>query len=76
MKAKDFALCLEDEIFKNFYLFNPALNGSRRFLWSYLEEAKFKYDEEKAQVSLEFFLQKGSYATTILEELLHTSNSD
>ncbi len=76
MKAKDFALCLEDEIFKNFYLFNPALNGSRRFLWSYLEEAKFKYDEEKAQVSLEFFLQKGSYATTILEELLHTSSND
>lgn len=71
MKNKDFALVLEDEIFTPYYVFNPSLNGSRRFLWSYLEEANLSYDEEKAQLCLEFFLQKGSYATTVLEEILH-----
>ena len=76
MQAKDFALSLENEIFKPFYLFNSSLNGSRRFLWSYLQDAKLSYDEQKAHLCLEFFLQKGSYATTILEELLHTSNNE
>ncbi len=62
---------LEDEIFSPFYEFMPKIQGSRRFMWSYLEDAKCTYDEKNAHFCLEFFLQKGSYATTFLEELLH-----
>ena len=62
---------LEAEIFSPFNEFIPQMQGSRRFMWSYLEKSKMDYDEKKAHLCLEFFLQKGSYATTILEELLH-----
>ncbi len=65
-----FALHLENEIFGEFLHFKPCLTGSRRYLWSFLENAKCRYDEEKAHFCVEFFLQKGSYATIILEELL------
>lgn len=68
--AEGFALRLENEIFGEFTYFAPQLQGSRRFAWSFLESAKCRYDEEKAHFCLEFFLQKGSYATIILEELL------
>lgn len=62
---------LENEIFNPFNEFKSKMQGSRRFMWSYLENAKINYDEKKAWLCLEFFLQKGCYATTILEELLH-----
>ncbi|EHO5244034.1 tRNA pseudouridine(13) synthase TruD, partial [Campylobacter lari] len=62
----------EDEIFSNFYEYKTKMQGSRRFLWSYMQDCKCFYDEEKAHFTLEFFLQKGSYATVILEEILHT----
>lgn len=65
-----FAKTLENEIFKDFYLYKERLNGSRRYLWSFVEQGKCEYDEEKAHFKLEFFLQKGSYATIILHELL------
>lgn len=70
--ASSFAKKLEDDIFLQSYEFKNKMQGSRRFLWSYLEDAKCFYDEEKAHFILEFFLQKGSYATTVLEEILHT----
>ncbi|HEA6928556.1 TPA: tRNA pseudouridine(13) synthase TruD [Campylobacter lari] len=62
---------LEDEIFSFAYEFKNKMQGSRRFMWSYLQDCKSYYDEEKAHFTLEFFLQKGSYATVILEEILH-----
>lgn len=65
-----FALRLENEIFSEFMLFAEKLQGSRRYLWSFLQNAKCRYDEEKAHFCVEFFLPKGSYATIILEELL------
>lgn len=65
----NFASKIENEIFKNFYKFAPLLNGTRRYLWGFLEDAKFRYDEQNAHFILEFFLQKGSYATVILNEL-------
>jgi len=60
----------EDESFKPFLEFKAKFTGSRRFAWSFLENLKFNYDEKKAHFCMEFFLQKGSYATVILEELL------
>ncbi len=68
-----FAKTLENEVFGEFLHFTPQLTGSRRYLWSFLENAKCRYDEEKAHFCVEFFLQKGSYATIILEELLQRS---
>ncbi|AJC84281.1 tRNA pseudouridine 13 synthase [Campylobacter peloridis LMG 23910] len=62
---------LEDDIFSSVYEFKNKMQGSRRFMWAYLEECKYNYDEEKAHFNLEFFLQKGSYATVVLEEILH-----
>ncbi|TQR34440.1 tRNA pseudouridine(13) synthase TruD [Campylobacter sp. MIT 99-7217] len=66
-----FARHLEDEIFGQFYELGTHIQGSRRYLWSFLEEARWRFDEEKAHFCCEFFLQKGSYATVVLEELLH-----
>ncbi|MCR6590808.1 tRNA pseudouridine(13) synthase TruD [Campylobacter insulaenigrae] len=64
---------IEDEIFSDFYDYKIKMQGSRRFLWSYMQDCKYYYDEEKAHCILEFFLQKGSYATIVLEEILHTN---
>lgn len=64
---------LENAVFAEFKDFVPQLQGSRRFLWSFLDKPTFRYDEEKAHFCLEFFLQKGSYATVILEELLQNN---
>lgn len=46
-------------------------NGSRRFGWIWLEELNYRYVRENAWLELEFFLPKGSYATTLIEELAH-----
>lgn len=72
-ESLNFVKELESEAFKELLEFKEQMQGTRRFMWSYMENAKFHYNEEKAHVVLEFFLQKGSYATTILEELLHTN---
>lgn len=71
-----FALRLENEIFGDFLPFAELLTGSRRFLWSFLQNAQCRYDEEKAHFCVEFFLQKGCYATIILEELLQEPLSE
>lgn len=65
------ALNLENEIFSQSFEFKDKMQGSRRFMWSYLNEVKYRYDEEKAHFCIKFFLQKGSYATVVLEEILH-----
>ncbi|PAF52715.1 tRNA pseudouridine(13) synthase TruD [Helicobacter sp. 13S00477-4] len=45
--------------------------GSRRFAWIWIENLQYKYIQENAWLELEFFLPKGSYATTLIEELAH-----
>ncbi len=65
------ALNLENEIFKDVLEFKSKMQGSRRFMWVYLQDLKWHYDEKKAHFFIEFFLQKGSYATVVLEEILH-----
>jgi tRNA pseudouridine13 synthase len=44
-------------------------NGDRRFAWIFVEDIKTKYIEEEAQLELEFYLPRGSYATVLLSEL-------
>lgn len=43
--------------------------GSRRYAWVFLDDVQYNYKEEEAQGKLNFYLPKGSYATTLLREL-------
>lgn len=70
-KSEGLAKKIEDEIFAVASEFESKMTGSRRFAWAYLEDVSFAYNEEKAHFSLNFTLQKGSYATVVLEEILH-----
>ena len=47
------------------------MNGSRRFAWSFMERVQHAYDAQNAHFSFSFYLPKGSYATVVLEEILH-----
>ncbi|WP_346726465.1 tRNA pseudouridine(13) synthase TruD [Campylobacter mucosalis] len=62
---------LEREIYAQAFEFSKKMVGLRRFAWSYLAELDFKYNEENAHFTMSFMLQKGSYATVVLEEILH-----
>jgi len=46
-----------------------ALKGDRRYAWIFPENLNIKYNEEKQELTIEFFLPKGAYATTFLEEI-------
>lgn len=47
------------------------LDGARRFGWVFVEDLEYRYNEIEAQFELSFYLPKGSYATVVIEELLH-----
>ncbi len=68
MQSQDDAKKIDDDIFRMEHI--EEMNGSRRFAWSFLEDLEYRYIEEKAWFEMNFTLQKGSYATTILEQLL------
>lgn len=70
-RAESLAQNFENEIFSEFDEFLPKLNGTYRYLWSFASDIKGKYNENLAQYSLSFYLSKGSYATVLLEEILH-----
>lgn len=72
MRAEDTALELEDKIYKEALPYIDKMNGARRFAWSFLEDVECEYREDEKWFEMNFSLQKGSYATVILEELLHT----
>ena len=65
------ARMVEDQIFAQANKYKAKMTGSRRFAWCYLEDTNYKYNEEKAHFTINFTLQKGSYATVVLEEILH-----
>lgn len=69
-KSSGFAKILEDEIFNEALEFEEIMNGSRRFAWAWLENLDFKYKQDIAQFNISFTLQKGSYATVVLKEIL------
>ncbi len=46
-----------------------SLKGERRYAWIFPEDLAFSYDKEKQQLRIQFYLPKGSYATTFLEEI-------
>lgn len=63
-KSEDMAYAIEQKFVKNI-----ASNGDRRYAWVFVENIKTKYNEDEAQLELEFYLPKGSYATVLLGEL-------
>lgn len=62
---------IENTVFKEFEQTAANINGNRRFAWSWIENLDYKYIPEKAHFQINFTLQKGSYATVVLEEILH-----
>ncbi len=46
-------------------------DGARRFAWVFPEEIESNYKEDKNWMELSFYLPKGSYATQLVEEILH-----
>ena len=46
-----------------------ALKGDRRFAWIWPENVETAYNADNKKLSVEFYLPKGSYATTFLEEI-------
>jgi len=50
-----------------------ALKGDRRYAWIFPENLSFAYDETTKQLTIDFYLPKGAYATTFLEEICKSS---
>ncbi|MGB5505710.1 MAG: tRNA pseudouridine(13) synthase TruD [Sulfurovum sp.] len=46
-----------------------SLKGDRRYAWIWPKEVETKYDNQSRKLTVEFYLPKGSYATTFLEEI-------
>jgi tRNA pseudouridine13 synthase len=49
------------------------MKGSRRYAWIWPENLAFFYNEKQQQFRIQFYLPKGSYATTLLEEIAKRS---
>jgi len=50
-----------------------ALKGDRRFAWIFPEDLTFQYSEAEEKLTINFYLPKGAYATTFLEEIAKKS---
>jgi tRNA pseudouridine13 synthase len=59
------------EFEKDFCVIDKLVDGARRFAWIFPEDVEYEYKDEKSWFELSFSLPKGSYATTVLEEILH-----
>jgi len=69
--AKEEAGIIEKEFISECDKVMHIMQGSRRFAWIFPEIFEFKYKKEEAWFELGFFLPKGSYATVLVEEILH-----
>lgn len=76
LESKGFARSIENSVFGEYEALANKMTGSYRFAWVFLKNLKYEYIEEKAHFTLSFELDKGSYATTVLRELLHNDNTD
>lgn len=46
-----------------------SLKGDRRFAWIWPKEVETSYDKSSKELTVNFYLPKGAYATTFLEEI-------
>jgi tRNA pseudouridine13 synthase len=60
-----------EEKFDDEELYN--LKGDRRYAWIWVENLAFSYNKTKRELRVQFYLPKGSYATTLLEEIAKRS---
>jgi len=65
-RAKSDAYYLEEE-FDDTEL--SSLKGDRRFAWIWPKDVETFYDKDTKKLTVDFYLPKGSYATTFLEEI-------
>ncbi len=70
MQSEGIAKEIEEPFFKDALPYLYQMTGSRRFAWSFLENLEYRYVEEDAWFEMNFTLQKGSYATVVLRQLL------
>jgi tRNA pseudouridine13 synthase len=70
MQAEGIAKEIEDEHCALAQPYLSQINGARRFAWSFAEDVEWQYREQEAWFEMHFSLQKGSYATVVLEEIL------
>ena len=73
-QANDIAGIIEKDFISECESVIDKMNGSRRFAWIFPEILSQTYKKEEAWYELSFFLPKGSYATVLVEEILHKSN--
>lgn len=66
MRAKNDARYLEESYDDEELL---TLRGDRRFAWIWPKEVETEYNPDNKKLTVEFYLPKGSYATTFLEEI-------
>ncbi len=71
-RANDIAGILEKEFVSECENVIDKMNGSRRFAWIFPEILSQIYKKEEAWYEFSFFLPKGSYATVLIEEILHS----
>ncbi len=71
VRATDIAGIIEKEFMQESEVVLDKMQGSRRFAWIFPEILDYKYKKEEAWFEFSFFLPKGSYATVLLEEILH-----
>jgi len=61
---------IETKYYENALPHLDKMRGSRRYAWSFAEDVEWNYRKEEAWFEMHFTLQKGSYATIVLEEIL------
>ena len=50
-----------------------ALKGDRRYAWIFPKDLSFTFNETEGKLTINFYLPKGAYATTFLEEICKSS---
>jgi tRNA pseudouridine13 synthase len=65
--SKDIAYEFEKE-YENMI---SQVDGMRRFAWIFPQDISSNYKEKEAWIEIGFYLPKGSYATVLIEEILH-----
>ena len=70
--ATDIAGVIERDFISECESVIKRMNGSRRFAWIFPEILSKRYKKEEAWYEFSFFLPKGSYATVLVEEILHS----
>jgi len=47
------------------------VDGTRRYAWIFPTDMQSNYKEEQNHMELNFFLPKGSYATVLIDQIIH-----